>query len=75
MPHLDRPHRAGFTLVEVLVALSIMAMIGMIAFATISTTLHARDYLERDVRFGQRQCFFAASAEDEGVSAFQADDV
>jgi len=40
--------RAGFTLVEVIVALAILAMIGVITFTTISTTLHARDYLEED---------------------------
>lgn len=40
--------RRGFSLVEVIVALSVLAIIGMLSFTTIATTLKARDYLEED---------------------------
>jgi len=35
----------------------------------------ARDDLERDTRLGQSECLFAASPEDVGVAALQADDL
>lgn len=40
--------RAGFTLLEVVVALAVLALIGLMTFTTISSTLRARDYLEED---------------------------
>lgn len=44
-PRNTRP-AAGFTLVEVVVALAILSVIGMLSFGALSGALQARDYLE-----------------------------
>ena len=40
--------RSAFTLLEVIVAVSILALIGMLTFSTVATALDARDWLEKD---------------------------
>ncbi len=45
---LSRRGRAGFTLIEVVVALGLLAMIGVMAWSTMSSTLLARDILEQE---------------------------
>ncbi len=45
-----RPSPAGFTLVEVLVALSIMSMLMVALYTTLNSTLKARDQLETEAR-------------------------
>ncbi|MFT4979397.1 MAG: general secretion pathway protein J [Myxococcota bacterium] len=40
--------RAGFTLIEVIVALGIMVVIGTLAFSTLSSSIQLRDILEED---------------------------
>ncbi len=40
--------RAAFTLLEIVVAISVLALIGMLTFQTITTALDARDWLEQD---------------------------
>ena len=45
---MKRLLRSGFTLLEVVVALAILSLMGLITFSTIATTLNARDYLEED---------------------------
>jgi general secretion pathway protein J len=42
--------RRGFTLIEVMVALSIMALIMVGLYTTLNTTLNTRDLLEREVK-------------------------
>lgn len=42
--------RAGFTLIEVLIALAVMVVIATIAWSTLSSTLEARDLLEQQGR-------------------------
>lgn len=45
--------RAGFTLVEVVVAVSILALIGTVTFITLSNSLKTRDVLEAEDRVNQ----------------------
>ncbi len=45
--------RAGFTLVEVVVAVSILALIGLVTFITLSNSLKTRDILEEEDRVNQ----------------------
>jgi general secretion pathway protein J len=45
---LARRVRSGFTLIEVVVALAVLAMIGVMAWTTMSSTLLARDLLEQE---------------------------
>ncbi len=41
-----RSSRAGFTLIEVVIAIGVLAVIGILAFQTMASTLQARDWLE-----------------------------
>ncbi len=43
-----RRARSGFTLIEIVVAVAILALIGVLTFQTIATALDARDWLEKD---------------------------
>ena len=43
-----RPYRAGFTLMELMVALAVLAMISVFTFQTLGGTLNARDHLSFD---------------------------
>lgn len=45
---IARRARRGFTLLEIIVSVSILALIGMLTFATVGTALDARDWLEKD---------------------------
>lgn len=45
---LRRRVRQGFTLLEIIVAVSILALIGVLTFETVANALDARDWLEQD---------------------------
>ena len=45
-----RRARGGFTLLEVVVALGVLALIGTLTFSTIASALNTRDLLEKDDR-------------------------
>ncbi|MCB9778258.1 MAG: prepilin-type N-terminal cleavage/methylation domain-containing protein [Alphaproteobacteria bacterium] len=45
--------RRGFTLLEVIVALGVLAVIGVMSFTAMSNSLQAREFLEEDQRFAR----------------------